>query len=73
MEKRTVFSLALKDDKVITAIKALKGLAQADLAKKDFGMNIYCFRYDFSVALISALALLKYTMLRLVVVVQKYI
>jgi len=25
-----------------------------------FGMNCYCFRYDFSAALISALALLKY-------------
>ena len=30
------------------------------LKKTIFGMTFYCFRYDFSVALISALALLKY-------------
>ena len=34
-----------------------------------FGMDFYCCRYSFSVALISALALLKYANLRLTVVV----
>ena len=39
----------------------LKGLAHVDLAKKtNLCMTLCCFRYDFSVALISALALLKY-------------
>ena len=36
----------------------LKELAHAGLAKKmSCGMNFYCFRHNFSVALISALAL----------------
>ena len=43
-----------------------KGLAHADWAERKKKTNIYlfilnnCFRYDFSVAIISALALLKY-------------
>ena len=36
-------------------------------------MNLYCIRYDFSAALISALALLKYATLGLTVVFQKEI
>ena len=35
----------------------LKGLAYADLAKNYLIMNCCCFMYDFSVALISAVAL----------------
>ena len=56
----------------ILLLSDLKELAHADLAKekkkekkKTFGMNFYCLRYDFSVALISALALLKYAIIRL--------
>ena len=48
----------------------LKEVAHAALTKKPIlGMNLYCFRYDFSLALIYALALLKYASLRLTVVV----
>ena len=36
-------------------------------------MSFYCFRYDFSVALFSALALSRYANLRLTVEVQKQI
>ena len=53
----------------------LKKLAHADLAKKkkEIGMSFYCFRYDFSVALFSALALSRYANLRLTVEIQKQI
>ena len=34
-----------------------------------FDIHFYCFRYDFSVALISALVLLKYASFRLTVVI----
>ena len=48
----------------------LKGLAHADLTKKRFFLHaFYCFMYNFSVALISALALLKYGNLGITVVV----
>ena len=48
----------------------LKEVAHAGLPKKKkFGVNFYRFRYDFSVAFISALAFLKYASLRLSVVV----
>ena len=54
----------------------LKGLAHADLAKKQtnnnktiFCMRFYCFICDYYVALISALVLLKCGSLRITVVV----
>ena len=57
----------------------IKGLAQADLAKKRFPkqnkkkqkkcMNFYCFMCDYYVALMSALVLLKSSNLRITVVV----
>ena len=50
--------------------ECLKGLAHVDLAKERFFARIfYCFRYEFSVALISALAHLKYASLRLTIIV----
>ena len=57
-------------------LNVLKELSHAVWAKyknnqktTSFGVNLYCFRYDFSVALISALAILKCVNLRLAVVV----
>ena len=49
----------------------LKGLAHAYLAKNTHKncMNFYCFMTDFSAALISALALLKYDSFGITVVV----
>ena len=47
---------------------SLKGPGTQIWLKTIFCMNFYCFMYDLSVALISALALLKYTSLRLPVV-----
>ena len=50
----------------------LKRLAYADLAENKhnfFNMNCYCFRYSFSLALISSMAPLEYASLRLTVVV----
>ena len=47
----------------------LKELTHAGLAKMIFGMDSLLFRCDFSVALISALTLLKYASLRLTAVI----
>ena len=44
----------------------LKELAHADLKERNtFGMNFYCLGYDFLVALIFALPLLRYAIIRL--------
>ena len=72
-EALNLFTVHLKTSilfNVHTTAFALKRLAHADLAKKHtiFGMTFYCFKYDFSAALISALALLKYASLSLTVV-----
>ena len=50
-----------------------KGTSHADLAPNIYiymGMNVYCFRYVFSGALLSASAFLKYVSLRLTIVVK---
>ena len=49
--------------------KERKNKLYKENVKNDTGMNLYCIRYDFSAALISALALLKYANVRLTVVV----